>query len=167
MSNIYEQVADDVVTGMTDSYELEDEGFLSKMRSLVVDAVKKHGLVLPTDVKPKRQVTRVKKTVSDDVVASGDTKDTVEKKSKGKRTKKAKRSGPAKRNGYTFFLQAEMQTEACKALPHGERMKHCGDVWKTLSDEDRQPWKTKADEYNATLDVPVDDSVTQADGSVA
>jgi hypothetical protein len=81
-----------------------------------------------------------------------------EKKVKGKGTRGAGKKATPKsdkiphKNGYHFFVADKMGQVKEQGVGAKERMKTIGEMWKLLSEDDRKPFKGKAQLFNDAVD---------------
>jgi hypothetical protein len=80
--------------------------------------------------------------------ATGGEKIKLGKKAGTKRASKPKEEKLSSKNGYHFFVAAKMSEVKAQGVEAKGRMKKIGEMWKALSEADRQPYKNMAARYN-------------------
>jgi len=58
-----------------------------------------------------------------------------------------------KLSGYNVYMKEKMAELKAQNVPSGERMGKVSAMWKTLSDEEKGTWKSKADGLNPSVEV--------------
>lgn len=124
------KIVDELFNKLATTCELEDE-IVNALRPGFLEVVEKH-LSPPTEVQSGEGKTRTRKTAT-------------------KRATSPKSDKIPHKNAYHFFVAAKM-VEVKDSVAAKDRMKHIGELWKKISDDERKTFVDKADSYNVSVD---------------
>jgi len=124
------KIVDELFNKLSTTCELEDE-IVNALRPGFLEVVEKH-LSPPTEVQSGEGKTRTRKTTT-------------------KRVTSPKSDKIPHKNAYHFFVAAKM-VEVKDSVAAKDRMKHIGELWKKISDDERKTFVDKADSYNVSVD---------------
>lgn len=75
----------------------------------------------------------------------------IDKKVSTKKAAKPKEENLSKKNAYHFFVAEKMALVKADGVESKLRMKRIGEMWKELNDDQRRPFREKAEVYNAYI----------------
>jgi hypothetical protein len=135
--NTVETIVNDLVSELSMQCAEMDYDTVSKMRSIFTDVVSRHVTDVPVKKTPVKKQPASPKKQKEEVVA-------VEKVKK-----------PSFKTGYQLFVKERMSLPNDAKIGAKDRMKHIGESWKALTEEQQTVYKLEATQINESLKSPV------------